>query len=182
MGKRAIAVSGDMSTSKPPAKIIGSGRGKIMGLNMILERDRFQCPACNTTGYIICIGPRNVMNEIHAGQARAVALHGDICCCACEPKPRLNAVSQHVAHHILTDEIAAHHIQPESDSASTNSKVKFNDFYQLLDEDGVSIAHAEYALSINNGEPEYGITNAQGHTHLLASIAEQYTVDIYLES
>lgn len=182
MGKRAIAVSGDMSTSKPPARIIGTGRGKIRGLNMILERDRFQCPACNTTGHIICVGPRNVMNEIHAGLARAVALHGDICCCACEPKPWLNAISQHVAHHTVADEIASSHIQSESDSVSQNSKVKFNDFYQLLDEDGFPIAHAEYALSINNGEPEHGITDIQGHTHLLASLAEQHTVDIYLES
>lgn len=153
-----------------------------MGLNMILERDRFQCPACNTTGHIICVGPRNVMNEIHAGQARAVALHGDICCCACEPKPRLNAFSQNMAHHIIADEIATHYVQPELDSVSPDTEIKFNDFYQLLDEDGVPIAHAEYALSINNGEPEYGITDAQGHTHLLASLAEQHNVDIYLES
>ncbi len=194
MRKRAIAVSGDMSTSKPPARIIGTGRGKIRGLNMILERDRFQCPACNTTGHIICIGPRNVMNEIHAGQARAVALHGDICCCACEPKPRLNAVSQHVAHHILADEIAARHIQPESSphiskvSTSYASTLEFPNIFNSHDEqlrinlsDGSPLTEMSYTLYLEDGREVSGYLNHDGKTSRVISDKPVEILSITLE-
>lgn len=57
----------------------------------------------------------------------------------------------------------------------------FNDRYVIKDAAGTPLADAEYALSVDGGEPEYGVTDAGGHTHLLASVAEQRNIDIYLE-
>lgn len=190
MKKRAIAMSGDLSTSTPPARIIGTGRGKIMGLNMILERDRFQCPVCNTTGYIICIGPREVMNEIHAGQTRAVALHGDICCCACEAKPRLNAISQHVAHHTIADEIAPSHIQSESSphiskvSTSYASALEFNSHDEQLRinlSDGSPLAEMSYTLYLEDGREVSGYLNHDGKTSRVISAKPVEILSITLE-
>jgi hypothetical protein len=112
---------------------------------------------------------------------RRIILDGDIAACACNPKPRVIANRQYLSFVEVSD------FTPKITgiSSSNFSVVEgelFNDKYVIKDEYGVPMAGVEYALSINNGEPEYGITDAQGHTHLLTSIAEQHTVDIYLES
>lgn len=97
MNKRLISITGDYTTSQPPARLIGSGRGKLNGMNFVREGDHFHCPACNTTGKIICIAPRHHMMD----RGIPVALHGDIACCACNPKPRINTVMQHSAGQVV---------------------------------------------------------------------------------
>jgi len=34
---------------------------------------------------------------------------------------------------------------------------------------------------VDGAETEYGVTDANGHTHLLTSVAKQHHIDIYLE-
>jgi hypothetical protein len=57
----------------------------------------------------------------------------------------------------------------------------FNDKYAIKDQDGIPLANTEYALSVDSGEPEYGVTDVSGQTHLLDSVAEKHHIDIYLE-
>jgi hypothetical protein len=48
---------------------------------------RVSCPACNTEGFIAPDGERPDDHMLD----KQPALDGDICCCKCEPKPRVLA-------------------------------------------------------------------------------------------
>jgi uncharacterized protein (DUF2345 family) len=66
-----------------------------------------------------------------------------------------------------------------SDTASSEFK-EFNDRYVLLDQCGEAIGGAAYAMERANGEFEYGVTDQQGHTHLLSSTAATENINVYL--
>lgn len=57
----------------------------INGVRVALEGDEINCPACNSTGLIQCIGPR--VSERFNG--KQVALENDLCMCRCATPPRL---------------------------------------------------------------------------------------------
>jgi uncharacterized Zn-binding protein involved in type VI secretion len=59
----------------------------INDLAMAREGDEVDCPECDSTGVIVCDGPRlvDLLDERHA------ALDGDLCRCKCDPPPRLIA-------------------------------------------------------------------------------------------
>ncbi|VVN70810.1 PAAR domain-containing protein [Pseudomonas fluorescens] len=59
----------------------------INGLAMAREGDEVYCPECDSTGEIVCDGPRLV--DLLEG--RNAALEGDLCKCKCDPPPRLIA-------------------------------------------------------------------------------------------
>ncbi|MCK6187604.1 PAAR domain-containing protein [Pseudomonas sp. EYE_354] len=57
----------------------------INGVEIALEGHEVRCPACQTAGAIVCVGPRLKMDA----HGRKVALSDDICLCKCDPAPRL---------------------------------------------------------------------------------------------
>ncbi|MFN3354930.1 MAG: PAAR domain-containing protein [Pseudomonas sp.] len=57
----------------------------INGVETALEGHEVRCPACQTAGAIVCVGPRLKMDA----HGRKVALSDDICLCKCDPAPRL---------------------------------------------------------------------------------------------
>ena len=58
------------------------------GLPLAFEGDAVSCPACHSTGEILCDGPR----WPKAGpDGRQTALSDDLCLCRCNPLPRLIA-------------------------------------------------------------------------------------------
>ena len=59
----------------------------INGQAMAREGDEVDCPKCDSTGRIVCDGPRLV--DLLEG--RKAALDGDLCHCKCDPPPRLIA-------------------------------------------------------------------------------------------
>ncbi|VVO68880.1 hypothetical protein PS862_01227 [Pseudomonas fluorescens] len=59
----------------------------INGQAMAREGDEVKCPECDSTGKIVCDGPRLV--DLLDG--RNAALDGDLCHCKCDPPPRLIA-------------------------------------------------------------------------------------------
>ncbi|WP_082457570.1 MULTISPECIES: PAAR domain-containing protein [unclassified Pseudomonas] len=65
----------------------GWHRGDINGQAMAREGDEVKCPECDSTGTIICVGPR--LSEDWEG--RKPALDGDLCKCKCDPSPKLIA-------------------------------------------------------------------------------------------
>lgn len=60
---------------------------RINQVSIALEGHKVSCPACNTTGVIVCVGPR----RSQTARGRNVALSNDICHCQCDPSPRLIA-------------------------------------------------------------------------------------------
>jgi len=59
----------------------------INGQAMAREGDVVDCPKCDSTGTIVCDGPRLV----DLLEERNAALDGDLCKCKCDPPPRLIA-------------------------------------------------------------------------------------------
>lgn len=67
--------------------VSGWHRGSINGQALAREGDEVKCPECDSTGTIICVGPR--LSEDWEG--RKPALDGDLCKCKCDPSPKLIA-------------------------------------------------------------------------------------------
>ncbi|WP_294737523.1 PAAR domain-containing protein [uncultured Pseudomonas sp.] len=65
----------------------GNARCSIDGMAQSVEGDEIDCPACESTGVIVCDGPRRV-DRI---DGRNAALNDDLCHCKCDPPPRLIA-------------------------------------------------------------------------------------------
>jgi len=65
----------------------GYGSWTIDGQAIACEGDEVECPACDSTGVIVCDGPH--LPQLMGG--RAAALDGDLCHCKCDPPPRLIA-------------------------------------------------------------------------------------------
>lgn len=59
----------------------------IDGQPIAREGDEVACPACDSTGVIVCDGP----HLVDLMQGRPTALDGDLCHCKCDPPPRLIA-------------------------------------------------------------------------------------------
>lgn len=57
----------------------------------------------------------------------------------------------------------------------------FDELFQLLDsETGEPLANLEYAIERANGEIEHGVTDENGHTHLLSSTVNAESIHIYV--
>jgi uncharacterized Zn-binding protein involved in type VI secretion len=67
--------------------VSGWHRGRINGQAIAREGDEVKCPECDSTGTIVCVGPR--LSEQWDG--RKPALDGDLCKCKCDPPPKLIA-------------------------------------------------------------------------------------------
>lgn len=70
-----------------------SANRSINGVRVALEGDAVDCPACKSSGRIVCSGAR--LAETAMG--KAVALENDLCMCACASPPRLLANQQLVS-------------------------------------------------------------------------------------
>ncbi len=96
-------VQGDKTTSNGIVVGATDGRMTQMGVPLALEGDAVWCPACKTTGHILCVGPRH-LNSYHG---RKDALDGDLCICRCDPPPRLIHSMTGMAHVLTHDELIA---------------------------------------------------------------------------
>jgi uncharacterized Zn-binding protein involved in type VI secretion len=67
--------------------VSGWHRGRINGQAMAREGDEVKCPECDSTGTIVCVGPR-LPEEM---DGLMPALDGDLCKCKCDPSPKLIA-------------------------------------------------------------------------------------------
>lgn len=64
------------------------------GVPVAHEGDEVRCPACNSTGKILCDGPRW---PITGPDGRQTALSDDLCLCHCNPLPKLIASQQNIS-------------------------------------------------------------------------------------
>ena len=56
----------------------------------------------------------------------------------------------------------------------------YDDRFILRDADGKVLAYTAYAMQRTSGIFEYGETDCDGHTHVLASTASAETINVYL--
>lgn len=158
-----------------------SSDSAIDGVPIALEGDSIACPACNSSGRILCVGPR--IPETWNG--RHVALENDLCTCRCTPAPRLLA-SQTIRCQVLKD--TGHALSDAMESAmGAPRRARAGEYggrFLLLDAlTGAPLAHREYAVVRQSGRLEFGKSDAGGRTHLVASSPGgqgHEVVDIYV--
>jgi hypothetical protein len=63
---------------------------------------------------------------------------------------------------------------------TTANAVAYDDRFILRDSDGRALSSTAYALGREIGTFEYGETDGDGYTHLLASVASVENINVYL--
>jgi hypothetical protein len=72
---------------------------------------------------------------------------------------------------------------PFADSRyGSSDRQEFNEKFVLLDESGIPAAFRIYAVERETGTIEHGVSDAQGHTHVLVQTQTAERVRIYVES
>ncbi|MCM2448226.1 PAAR domain-containing protein [Rahnella sp. CG8] len=103
---RYVLVLGDKTTAG--GSIIGCSaiNTSYDGLPIAVQGDKISCPACGTTGYLLCVTPRH--NSTYEGKPEG--LSGDLCICKCTPPPKLINSKTAMFHTLtLADLIAQGH-------------------------------------------------------------------------
>ena len=165
------------STTAGGKVISASSNGSINGSPIALENDFVFCPACKSQGKIRCVEPR--IPELWNG--KKVALENDLCLCGCPTPPRL-VPNQSLRCQQLTDpgDVDRSAYAQGAPVTQKNDEKLFDDRFILLDEDtDAPMPNTEYAIRRANGQLEFGVTDAEGHTHLLTATAKAESVDIY---
>ncbi len=142
------------------------------------------CEACKSTGVIAKAGgPRRI------GFMGETAADRDVVVCNCPTPPHIIAT---LAGESWCDDMAEtiRESTPETTvldrKISGTSEVKshrigqYDDRFILRDANGQALAHAAYGIQRENGIFEYGETDGDGHTHLLAAIASAEKINVYL--
>lgn len=172
------------ATTTAGGKVIGaSSHGSINGARIALENDPVHCPACNSTGHILCVGAR--LNERWNGIQ--VALEDDLCVCQCYPPPRLvpnqNVRFQNVSGNAASTDIARRGGQTSEARAvedSTASQGSYDQHFEIKNEAGQPIADCPYVIELSSGRRIEGRTNHEGKTaKVVASRIEQATLILY---
>jgi uncharacterized protein (DUF2345 family) len=113
-------------------------------------------------------------------QQRPGVLQGDLVLCPCGE------------NRVLASPNPGCFYEDDSDSADVGGAAQsviapdaggqFDEQFVMRDADGTPIPDMRYTLHRANGAPESGTTDAHGHTHLLASVASQEDIHIYMGS
>lgn len=172
------------ATTTAGGKVTGaSSHGSINGARIALENDPVYCPACKSTGHIICAGAR--LNERWNGIQ--VALENDLCVCKCYPHPRLVS-SQTVRYQVVSDDAGSPNIvgpgktTPErsTEAAATEQQGSYDQHFHVKDEAGQPLADFPYVIELSNGRRIEGRTDQEGKTaRVAASGAERATLIVY---
>jgi len=172
------------ATTTAGGKVTGaSSHGSINGARIALENDPVYCPACKSTGHIICAGAR--LNERWNGVQ--VALENDLCVCKCYPHPRL-VPSQTVRYQVVSDDAGSPNIvgpgktAPErsTEAAATEQQGSYDQHFHVKDEAGQPLAYFPYVIELGNGRRIEGRTDQEGKTaRVAASGAERATLIVY---
>lgn len=156
-----------------------SSHGSINGARIALENDPVDCPACNSTGRIVCAGTR--LNERWNGVQ--VALEDDLCVCLCYPPPRL-IPSQTVRFQSVAggaDVADSSEIDSEPGAAAASEQQGFYDqHFYVKDEAGQPLVDFPYVIELGSGRRIEGRTDREGKTaKAAASRAEHATLIVY---
>jgi uncharacterized Zn-binding protein involved in type VI secretion len=168
------------ATTTAGGKVTGaSSLGAINGARIALEKDTVYCPACKSTGHIVCAGAR--LEERWNGIQ--VALEDDLCVCKCHPYPRLIS-SQTVRYQVVSDDAGSQKVTQGSETTSKAAAVEqpasYDQHFHVKDEAGQPLADFPYVIELSSGRRVEGRTDRDGKTATVAaSKAEHATLIVY---
>ncbi|WP_341316679.1 PAAR domain-containing protein [Paraburkholderia sp. IMGN_8] len=142
------------------------------------------CEACKSTGVIAMAGgPRRID---FMGQTAA---DRDIVHCKCATPPQIVALlsgeswcdDMAEAMGVVTPEATGHGLTTARAPGIEPRLIgRYDDRFIVRNSNGQALARIPYAVQRKNGIFEYGETDVDGHTHLLASIASAENINVYL--
>lgn len=142
------------------------------------------CEACKSTGVIAKAGgPRRIEFMGETGVDR------DIVLCKCSTPPKIVATlsgdswcdDMAETMGVVTPEAARYDVTNAGPSGTAFPVIgRYDDHFVLRNADGQVLTHTAYAVQRNNGIFEYGQTDGDGQTHLLASTAAAENISVYL--
>ena len=166
------------ATTTVGGKVISaSSNGSINGSPIALENDLVFCPVCKSQGEIRCMEPR--IPELWNG--KKVALEDDLCLCGCPTPPRLVPNQSLRCQQLSGPGKGDTSTSSQQDPVTLKIEDKFFDdrFILFAEDSDRPMPNTEYAIRRANGQLEFGVTDAEGRTHLLTTTMEAETVDIY---
>jgi hypothetical protein len=143
------------------------------------------CEACKSTGVIAKAGgPRRIdfMGETAADR--------DIVLCKCSTPPQIVATlsgdswcdDMVETMGVATSEATRHGVTVAGASGIAPPVIgQYDDRFVLRNAKGQALTHTAYAMQRKSGIFEYGETDGDGHTHLLASTASAENINIYVK-
>ncbi len=174
------------ATTTAGGKVVGaSSHGTIDGARIALENDPVHCPACGSTGHIVCVGAR--LSERWNGIQ--VALENDLCVCKCYPHPQL-VPSQTLRYQSVSDEAGDGDAGPgrtasawgAAAGACAGPREAYDQHFHVKDEAGQPLADCPYVIELSSGRRIEGRTDREGKTvKVEASTAEDATLIVYAQ-
>ena len=141
--------------------ISASGNGAIDDKRVVIEGDIITCPACKSTGYVLCIGPR-IPEFWGEGVGKPVALENDLCICKCSSPPRLIA-NQSLRAQTIEGVADMGGYGPASDIPSVFDDGYDQHFYLADEVTSKPLAKRFYRMTCN-GRVVEGYTDGNGRT------------------
>jgi hypothetical protein len=187
MGIYYSAVEDDPLDSGGNSRVIeGAATCTIQGedgryRNQTFIGHRAYCDVCKSVGFIVpAPGSPDAlrMRDLELGQQEA--LGGDLVICKCARHPRIIPVYGRSC--MIVDDEGSKATAGAVSAATIHAAqaLLFDDRYVLRDANGVPIRNTRYAIQHGEGSPQSGQTDGQGHTHLLAAVASEEDIHIYL--
>ena len=145
------------------------------GLQLALEGDSIDCPACHSKGRIKCDGPR--ISSTFNGKENA--LSDDLCICNCDPPPKLVAIQEQM-YQTVNDAGGNDRANTSRFAASTLPGGTHDLAFEVKDETGLPLVGYPYVIELANGIRLEGITDRDGLTGKVGAVsAETATLTVY---
>lgn len=157
-------------------QVIDASSGTVvMGLQAALEGDMTYCPRCKGKFAI----KTDEAGAKHNG--KHYAYHGDVTECGARLLTSVSFSGGAAAVQSTSPTNAANaSTMPAASSEASIVGRQFDDRFILLDDEtGKPLAHKEYAIRRASGQVEFGISDAQGVTHLLSSLLDAEAIELY---
>lgn len=156
--------------------IDASSETVVMGLQAALEGDMTYCPRCKGKFAIKTDGAGAKHNGKH------YAYHGDVTECGARLLTSVSFGGAVAAQSTATTNTPERTTTlPVAPSEASIVGRQFDDRFILLDDEtGEPLAHKEYAIRRASGQTEFGISDAQGVTHLLSPLLDAEAIELYV--
>jgi uncharacterized Zn-binding protein involved in type VI secretion len=130
-----------------------------------------------------CEGSFLIFGSAHdtTDEGKSAVVDGDLVLCPCRKNHVVAGSDTGCFTEVDLGSGPGSYEQATAERLDTNSAHHYDDRFQLLDaQTGDPLGNFEYAIVRGTGEIEYGVTDVNGHTHLLSSTANSESVHIYM--
>ncbi len=155
--------------------VISTSSGTVvMGLPAALEGDMTICPRCKGKFAI----KTDKAGARHNG--KHYAYHGDVAECGARLLTSIAWGSGVAAGSDQSIDSSSASVATGGRGSPGNAEFGFDDKFVLIDDEtGAPLASKDYAIRRASGKIEFGVTDSKGMTHIVSSLPDAETIEIY---